>query len=200
MRIFIRTVFSLIFFFIMLQCAYAQLSGSMGDWVEDMSLGIIVLELDEVTSFEDLPVDDRFDKVPENLEKIKKGFASGNIKAVMLDVKVRNNTRKIQEIGHRVKLSGKGDFVLLSDSGITQDSANRNEFHEIPALQGVVLSGRRLLNLGESFMPASASVSPGASLRGKLLFLVPADFKPGQLLFKGSFSENELVINLDWGQ
>ena len=187
--------------FICLTCRlFAENEYMLGDWADGSFVSVIVLDLEEIIDFEKLPVNFAFEKNPDNLEKVKDGFVKGAVKAILLDVKLKNNSKKHLELGHRIKLLGKGDFTLLSAKDEMQDSANRNEFSDDLSISGVILTGRRLLNLGEVFMPANSAVRPGGTIRGKLLFLVPMDFKPVKLLVNdiGADGTDEIEIILKW--
>lgn len=193
-------LFTLLFFIAMTCCIFAENEPTLGDWADGTFVSFIVLDMEEISAFESLPINFAFESNPDNLEKVREGFAKGAVKAILIDVKLKNNSKRHLELGHRIKLSGKGDFTLISENGEFQDSANRNEFTDDLSVSGAILTGRRLLNLGEILMPSNSAVDPGGTIRGKLLFLVPSSFKPYKLLVNdiGSEGTDEIDVLLKW--
>lgn len=177
---------------------FAQnVDGTMGEWLSNGSIEMIVLEVEEIADFRDIPVDESFEAVPESLAPVKNAFSEREIKAVLVDVKVKNLSRRPLEFGHRKKQAGRGSFLLLSKDAQLQDSGNRNEFHENLASVGAVLSGRRLMNLGDSFFPETSLIPAGGDIRGKLLFLVPQEFQPKTLFLQDdSKRKRDIIVEL----
>ncbi len=193
-------LFIFILFFVCTGNSYSL--SLMGDWNSGEIFSVIILDEQEVNEFSSLPIEQGFEKSPGGLEKVRDSFASGTAKAIIVDVKIKNIWTKPVETGYCPSMSGRGSFSLISESGVYQDCANRNEFSENLSLNGVILLGRRMLNLGESFLPEGVRLAPGETIRGRLLFLVPKNFKPEYLIFNEyhpvNKENNQLEFELKW--
>lgn len=156
-------------------------TGNLNDTLGNGKVSLTVRDVGQVTSFENLSLDENYEKIADELSSLKEAMAKGEVKCIFVDATLKNVSGKPVTLGYRTKKMGEGDFRLASSGGVVQDSGNRNEFYEQFTVMGVIVSGRRVMELAGGLMPESMVVQPGQEISGKILFVVPADFEPASL-------------------
>ncbi len=173
--------FAFVAFFAFTLPSFAQQSveGNLGEWLNNGKIKLCVESAGEVNNFEDFNLEEASVVNPYTFNSIKAAMAKGEVKVIVVDIKLQNISKMPLQLGHRPKKYGKGEFYLESQAGFDpQDSGNRSEYFGKFTENGVIVSGRKLMETVNGLYPENIIASPGQEISGKLLFVVPSSFSP----------------------
>lgn len=173
--------------------------GKLGEWVSNDEVKIRVSKVEEITKWSNLPFSKRYSQTSEDdFKYLKKAVDEGQAKFVLVTTEVKNISDCQRDIGYYT-VGNVGRFHLRGDEGSEQDSYCGNQFSK--DIKGYIGQGSKLPFFIEKNFPQKANVSPGGTVSGRVLFVVPSYFVPTVLFTKPytkklCFGKNEIIIKL----
>jgi hypothetical protein len=161
------------------------------DWVTNGVVSMKVNGVQEITKLEDLGKLKRYGTKEKNnniLGNISKGLKSGEYKIVLVDLTIKNIDKQHRVVGYDT-YSGVGTWphyagllYLRSADGAEVNSSNSFNFDSDPGHnhQGKYAGSQLTYHLADG-LPMSSKIAPGASVTGKVAFVVPDWFEPKKL-------------------
>lgn len=176
--------------------AQQSVEGNLGEWLSNGEIKLCIESAGEITDFADFNLEEASVVNAYTFDTFKKALVKGEVKVIVVDIKVQNISNSDKQLGHRPKKAGKGEFYLESTTKfVPQDSGNRSEYFRDFSETGVILSSRKLLEVVNGLYPENIVVSPGQEVSGKLLFTVPKEFAPDVIC---NLVNSNIVIGPFW--
>ncbi|MDQ7823693.1 MAG: hypothetical protein RDV48_12920 [Candidatus Eremiobacteraeota bacterium] len=149
----------------------------LGKWAENDVLKIKVVKVEEADTWEKIPLNKRISSAREGqFNRLQRSLQEGKAKVVLVTAQVKNAGARDVNIGWNAR--GYCNFFLRGDEGTVQGSSNIFSTIGNHSIVDAVNEGKKLPPFIEGGFPEDAITTPGGTVQGRILFVVPSFFTP----------------------